>query len=496
MFHAVNLSYLLSLHGLVTVLALFLYVMASHALQQRRHPSAAIGWVLFIVLLPYVALPFYLVFGTRKITRSDHIAAALGPGLAAGGTWLARITGALGQPAALPYADLRIHADGAQALHALLELIDGARVSLDLCTFILRRDAVGVAVAEHLAARARAGVRVRVLLDGVGRMMGGWADLSAMRGAGVQVGYFVPSLRTPFKGRVNLRNHRKLVVADAGLARERLWCGGRNLATEYFEGEAETPPWHDLTFDLRGPVARQAAELFQRDWVFSMGEPPRERAAGAPGPASMWARFRDTAAHPSVWPASVAAAAQVAPAGTPVPFTAQVISSGPDQADDSVHALLVAASYRAARRIALVSPYVVPDDSLLMALCLAARRGVMVDLLMPARSNHRLADAARHRSLRALAAAGARVWLVPRMLHAKAAIFDDDLAFGGSTNLDGRSLFLNYELMVAFNAPAEVARFARWFEDERAGAQRYVLRPPGLMRDIAEGMLLWVGFQM
>ena len=131
-----------------------------------------------------------------------------------------------------------------------------------------------------------------------------------------------------------------------------------------------------------------------------------------------------------------------------------------------------------------------------MALCLAARRGVSVDLLLPARSNHRLSDLARGRALRSLAQAGGRIWLAPGMLHAKLAVFDDALALVGSANLDSRSLFLNYELMVAFHKAPNVRRFAAWFDQERGPARPYVATQPGLIGDVAEGMLLWLGFQL
>jgi cardiolipin synthase A/B len=89
-----------------------------------------------------------------------------------------------------------------------------------------------------------------------------------------------------------------------------------------------------------------------------------------------------------------------------------------------------------------------------------------------------------------------RVWLAPQMLHAKATIVDDALALVGSANLDGRSLFLNYELMVAFHDAGDVGRFAAWFDRERSTARRYVAQPPGLWRDVGEGLLLWIGFQI
>ncbi len=462
----------LSLHGLFTVTCVLVYVVTTHVLQQRRQPSAAIGWVLFILLLPYAALPLYLLFGTRKLKRSERLRApaqAIAPGAGAGGgAWPAEVAAALGQPPPANYRALCVHADGAESLRALLELIDAARHSIDVCCFMLGRDAVGTAVIAHLAAKARTGVQVRLLLDGVGRMMGGWPALSPLVHAGGRVGLFARLLRFNLRGRTNLRNHRKYAVADAGGAAERLWCGGRNLAAQYFGVQPGGAAWHDLSFDLQGPLARQAADLFGRDWDFAVGPETPVRAA----------------------------AAKSIPVAAPGEAAGQLIASGPDQADDTVHALLVSAGYRARTRIALVSPYVLLDDALLMALCLAARRGVQVDLLLPVRSNHRLADIARHRSLRALAAAGARVWLAPQMLHAKAAVIDDALALAGSANLDSRSLFLNYELMAAFHDAGDIARFSAWIERERGAAHLYDARPPGLWRDFVEGLVLWIGFQL
>jgi len=127
---------------------------------------------------------------------------------------------------------------------------------------------------------------------------------------------------------------------------------------------------------------------------------------------------------------------------------------------------------------------------------MAARRGVVVDLLMPARSNHRLSDLARRRALCALADAGGRIWLVPQMLHAKLVVVDDTLALAGSANLDSRSLFLNYELMMAFHDPLVVKQLDDWFELERATSYRVAPKKPGLVGDVADGLVLWLGFQL
>jgi cardiolipin synthase len=466
MFPGPTLVNWITLHGLVTVVAVLFYVITSHVMHQRRHPAAAIAWMLFILMLPYLALPAFLAFGSRKLRR-PRSAALSGPVAAcATDAWAVETIVALGQPAPEAYHDLNLHRDGLEARQALLDTIDGAQYSIDLCTFILGRDSLGQAVVDHLCQKARDGARVRLLLDGMGSLMACRPDLKRLTRAGGEFALFVSPLRSPLKGRTNLRDHRKLLVTDAAIPIGRLWCGGRNLAAKYFDGAPGESPWRDLSFDLSGRLVRQASALFEHDWAFANGRP-------VPLPTQL---------ELSALPFSVDGA--------------QLVASGPDQADDTVYSLLVTAAYRARQRIALATPYFVPDSALLMALCLAARRGVSVDLLLPARSNHRLSDLARSRALRSLAAAGGRIWLVPGMLHAKLAVIDQTLALAGSANLDSRSLFLNYELMLAFHKAADVRRFADWFDLERMPARPYVATQPGLFRDVAEGMLLWLGFQL
>lgn len=460
----------LTLHGALVVLGLAIYVVGSRTLRQRRRPSAAIAWVIALLLLPYVALPLYMVFGTRKIADPRHAAGLQAHAAQIAGdpeapeVHLRKLAAAMSLPGAASYRELAIHQDGAEALQALRELIEDAARTLDVCTFVFGKDAIGSEIAGRLERRAREGVQVRLLVDGIGAYLSGLADFARLRAAGVKTALFVPPLRSSLRGRTNLRNHRKMALADG----ERLWCGGRNLAREYFDDGAapgrKSAPWIDLSFDLRGPLAALARQQFEQDWAFATERPAPAVAPEAPGAAQ-------------------------AP-------RAQLIASGPDQADDTVYTFLVSGFFAARRRILAVTPYFVPNSTLLMSLALAARRGVAVDLVMPAKSNHLLADMARHRALRELAAAGARVWFLPRMIHAKAVVIDDDLALAGSANLDERSLFLNYELMVAFYDGAAVERFAQWIERQRVGAARYQARPPGLMRDVAEGLLLWIGFQL
>jgi cardiolipin synthase len=457
----------LTIHGLVVVLGLATYVMASRALYQRRHPSAAIAWVVMLTLLPYVALPLYFMFGSRKLA-GGHRRPAIGATVVRSNdfddlaAWSRRLAGSMGLPNATAVEGLHIHADGAAALRALHAMIDGATARIDLCTFVFARDAVGNEIAERLMARARQGVKVRVLLDGFGVWLGGHYNLRRLRDSGIEVVKFVPALKSAVRG-LNLRNHRKMLVVDGA----RFWTGGRNLAAEYFTGRKGRPPWHDLSYDVGGPLARQAQQRFDLDWAYAALR-PAERAEAVPPLPDL-------------------------PESEPM---AQLIPSGPDQIDDTVHALLVSGAFMARHRILAVTPYFVPDATLTMALTLAARRGVAVDLVMPTKSNHRLADVARYRPMRDLARAGARVWRTPHMVHAKAVVIDDGLALAGSANLDARSLFLNYELMTAFYRPEDVEAFAAWIVNEKSFATRYAARQPGLLRDLAEGLVLWLAFQL
>jgi cardiolipin synthase len=454
----------ISLHSLAIVVSILAYVLTARAERdrERRPPSIAIAWVLGMIALPYLVLPMYLMFGRRKLPRKILPPAA---GRCCAGHWAQDLIQSFGLPAASP-ARISLHQDGIESADALFATMSGAASRLDICTYILGDDEFGRRAMQHMVERARSGVEVRLLLDGVGAIQLPKAYFSALKAGGVATGIFSPLLARRTQGPRNLRNHRKMVIADAN----RLWAGGRNLAAEYFSGAEGAAPWRDLTFDLQGPVAAAAAEQFENDWVAAGGRPAAETASvNASGTEGL---------------------------NSTTTGEAQFLPSGPDQTEDTVHALLIDACFQARERMLAVTPYFVPDVSLETAMRLAARRGVRIDLCIPQSSNHKLADFARNRALRSLSLAGVNVHLLPDMCHAKAVVFDDALALSGSVNLDSRSLLLNYECAVVFYGRAEIAWLANWIEALIPHTAGFDARPPSLLRDLCEGLLLTVAYQL
>jgi cardiolipin synthase A/B len=460
-----------SLHSLVIVVSILTYILTTRAERVRRPPSIAIAWVLGMIALPYLTLPMYFMFGRRKLLRKPMRHSGARP---AERHWAKDLIESFGLPQSSP-ASIAMHQDGTESATALFATMSSAVSRLDICTFILGDDAFGREAMRHMIERARSGVEVRLLLDGVGAIQLPKACFRALQLGGVETAIFSPLFARKTQGPRNLRNHRKMVIADGA----RLWAGGRNLAAEYFSGLAGAPPWLDLTFDLQGPVASAAASQFEFDWVAAGGKP----ASGGVEAAA------------AVVVGAVGAVGSVS-AATGTVSEAQFLPSGPDQSEDTVHSLLIDACFHARERMLAVTPYFVPDVSLETAMRLAARRGVQIDLCIPASSNHRLADFARNRALRSLSQAGVNVHLLPYMSHAKAVVFDDTLGLAGSVNLDSRSLLLNYECAVVFYGRSEINWLADWMEALIPKTAPFDCRRPSLLRDLGEGLLLTVAYQL
>ncbi len=444
------LDFLLSHHAASVVGAALTVAFAAAVLRQRRPVGSAFAWLLAIVLVPYLGIPLYLAFGGRKFRREAGRRAAVAlPGAAAD---VLRERLVAGEEAALREraTGLEWLDDGVAAHRALLREIDGARRTIRIVTFVVGDDEAGRSILDALARRAAAGVEVRLLLDDLLRFRAPRAHLARLVAAGGRVERFMPLLHAPFRARSNLRNHRKIALFDG----ERAMVGGMNLADEYLGPRPRPDRWRDLSLLVSGSCVASLDAVFRSDWRFAAGE-----LLPAPPPA---------------------------PAGPPAGAPVQVVPSGPDELGDAIYDALLQAIFAARRRLWIATPYFVPDEPLVKALQLAARRRVDVRVVVPARSNHRLADLVAAPILRELEAAGVRVLRFgPPMLHAKVLLVDDGLAAIGSANFDMRSLFLDYEVALLFTGRPEAERLAAWFEATLAGAAEG-MPAPGLLRGQAE----------
>lgn len=416
-------------------------------LHRHRSPASTFAWIMAIVLLPYMGIPLYILFGGRKIALSKKYRNLLKKSLK-------HIphddpSNDLLLPAAVSGVYPTMRADevelitgSGEAFSELLRLIAAAEQSIDICTYILGSDETGLAILDALAQKAGQGVRVRLLLDAYGSMAMPTRVLAPLEEAGGEVAFFMPILRLPFQRRLNLRNHRKLLLFDSQLA----VIGGMNLSGQYMGDDQNAEYWVDLCVRITGSGVAHLHEVFESDWAFAHA-----------------VLLDDAPIHSS-------------PLDHGGDRRTQFIASGPDVKGDPIHDAILVAIYGAKKRVWIVSPYILPDESLLIALNIAAQRGLDIRLITPEHSNHRVADFARESFLLELQDFGARIFFYTKgMLHGKAIVIDDHLSFVGSANLDMRSMFFNFEIAAGIECNVFCGELTSWMttilEDCREGVK-------------------------
>ena len=421
------------------LLALFFFARLMH---ERRAPANTFAWILVVVFIPWLGVPLYLMFGGRKLRRLIRDKEALSqelPDFCRAETShvcapVAKTVKAAGGFAPVGGNRVRFLLTGEEDYAELEKRILSARHSIHLATFILSNDATGRRIVEVLAQRAREGVKVRLLLDAVGCLFTSRGFVDPVRRAGGEVGRFMPVMPFTSRGSANLRSHRKIAIFDGTAA----IVGGRNLAVEYMGPTPRPGRWRDFGAVIEGPGAVALGEVFVADWCFVTRQRPDAVRADA---------------HAG---------------GAPVMGSCelQVVASGPDVPGDPLYEGIVSMIQQAERNIWIVTPYFIPDEVLLRSLIVKARAGCNVTLVVPAKSNHPVADFARRNFTRQLIAAGCHVTLYNAgMIHAKAIVVDDRVALFGSPNFDLRSLFVNFEVGVLVYTEPDIFRIRAWVED-------------------------------
>lgn len=427
----------------VLTLAGFLlaFLLIARLMSQKRAPANTFAWLLGIVLLPWVGVPFYLLFGGRKLGRLARRKSRLLPTLPGDVTGAAKFADSpialtivsAGAPPPVPGNTIAFLDNGEDTYAKLEEHIRAARHAIHVTTFILGRDDTGRRIIRLLAERARDGVKVRLQLDALGSFTSSGTFTRPLRKAGGEVASFMPALPFSSRGSANLRNHRKIAIFDHCTA----IIGGHNLTREYMGPTRYKKRWQDFGAVIEGPAAALLNDVFIADWCFATGQSAAKLRADVPTTV-------------------------VAPRGH---SELQVVASGPDVPGDPLYEGIVSMIQEAKKSIWVVTPYFIPDDVLLRSLIVKARSGVAVNVIVPAHSDHPVTDFARRHYLRELRAAGTRVWLFgPGMLHSKALIVDDCVGLIGSANFDHRSLFVNFEIGVVVHTAADARKMVTWAE--------------------------------
>lgn len=426
---------------------LYLVGLGIYIVLQKREPAATLSWLVSLATLPYLGFAIYYVFGPQKITRHRARRRRQRAGLEQvdASSVEAQELRTLGQASTglLPTtaSDVRLLVDGGQKYPALLEDIAAATDHVHLEYYIYNPDRSGTALRDALLERARAGVKVRLLLDAMGAKKAPQRFFAALLEAGGELAWFHPTRpwmlwRRPW---LNLRLHRKVVVVDGRVG----YLGGINITDEQDE-RLRDDAYRDLHLRIEGDLVRSLQEVFLEDWAYATGRTD-----------------------------FVGEVVRAMPPPRAGEIHAQLLASGPDSPWEAIHRVHVGAIHAATQRAWLVTPYFVPGEAAMMALTSAALGGLDVRLIVPKMSDSRLVTYCVRSFYDELLAAGVKVYEYgPRMLHTKALLVDDHIALVGSANFDHRSFRLNFEATAFFDDAGVSALLEQHILREFASAPR------------------------
>jgi cardiolipin synthase len=425
--------------GLLVHVVLELALIIRVITRPHRDPASRIAWVAVIAALPVVGMLVYVLLGEtnigrRRIARMKQVIEAM-PAMAP-----VSQSGKENAQANVPqrYQHLfdtgksitgfdpiggnsaRLMADSNATIDSMVADIDAASADVQLLFYIWLPDNNGTKMVEALKRAAGRGVQCRAMADDLGsRTMIHSKHWQAMQEAGVHVAKALPignPLLRPLHGRVDLRNHRKILVIDGQVT----YCGSQNCADPEFLVKAKFAPWVDAVIRFEGPIARQNLHLFAGDWM-SYADENIDSLLESPLDASS------------------------------VGLIAQVIGTGPTVRYSAMPEMFESLFHAARHELVISTPYFVPDESMQNALCATAWRGVNTTILFPAINDSWIVGAASRSYYADLLKAGVQIHEYEGgLLHTKSLTLDGEITLIGSANMDRRSFDLNYENNILF----------------------------------------------
>ena len=403
-------------------------VTSVHVLLFKENERTSLAWIGLVVFSPVVGSLFYWLFGINRIIRlakKEHP-----PTLKQKFKKKFRR-----QEKTINYHDLpknwhaaiiaghRIHPvnylaknqiepliNGDEAYPAMIQSIDNAKHYIILSSYIFDYDAVGRQFVNALVQAHQRGVTVNVLLDGIGVGYSWHKSDRALKKLGVKTARFLPAISLTSIRFINLRNHRKILCVDGSEA----YIGGMNISEDNMVNCAKGPI-DDIHFKVTGPVIDQISQVFTEDWFFATRE------------LIEFPSYNLKANDESV--------------------VARVLQDGPDEYHNRIRWTLINALVCAQKSVKIITPYFIPDQTLMTSLHAAALRGVSIEIIVPQRSNILFVDWVMEANFPRIIEHGIKIYKNKRPFdHSKIVLIDDIWSFIGSTNWDARSLEFNFEI--------------------------------------------------
>ncbi len=398
---------------------------------ERRDPAKTVAWLLILTFFPILGFVLYLTIGRQfRKRRMIRKKAALN-------NYIYPLDESFSEPENLPPItrskerlirlilsnanfpitlnnQLRVLTDGHEIFPAFMAAIKEAQKHIHLETYILRDDGIGNEIKDLLIAKAKEGVKVRIIYDGLGSRKLGKKYLQELNQAGIETKAFFPVKLPILHSKINYRNHRKILVVDGTTG----FVGGINIGDEYLGRDPQIGYWRDTHLELRGNAVYFLQRIFLQDWYFVTRQALDEEFS-------------------CLFPVKE-------PLGNKV---VQITASGPDTEWEAIMQVFYYAMATAEKSLYVTSPYFVPNESILTALKTAALSGVDVKLILPAKPDHKIVFWASMSYVEELLDSGVEVYLYQKgFIHSKVMMIDGVVSTVGSANMDQRSFELNFEV--------------------------------------------------
>lgn len=432
---------------------LYFLILASSILLvilENRRPGIAIFWVLLLILFPVVGFILYFLFGkdyrsSRVIKPYEMRSIALLRDEAGINSFvkspddtnyekLAAMLRTANDAPIFNGNNVRIFTDFTPMFQSLIDDVSSAKSYVHIQFYKIEDDEVGRQLAQLLVEKAQQGVDVRLMYDSFANLFVRSKYYNMMRDGGVKVHPFLKFIPSIFTRDVNCRTHRKIVVIDGTIG----YTGGMNIARRYRDG-IHHGAWRDTHIRISGPAASQLEVALLADWRFCT---------------------KELLADPHYFPVATTSPSDLS--------TVQIVTSGPMDDWDTVMQGMVQAIAQSRKYLWIQSPYFIPTEPILLALCNAALAGVDVRLMIPATGDRGvLLLRASESFFQDVMRAGVKVYLYQDgYLHAKTMVSDDDFVTIGSTNIDSRSMGQNFEVNAFIYDPAVAIRQRDIFLDD------------------------------